>query len=250
LLINAPCRNNIKSLNPLIVIFPSGETMNSTQIASLGVPELSETASVPQHVCCYVTFRIDGVRIFNSGNKYILKGHRDLGTGLWCINLGTDKPHIKFAEANNVYELRNTGKLLNYLHKTMSSPNKSALLQAVRKGHITTCPGLTEVTINKHLKMMPVTAMGHMNQKRQNSCSTKNEIMSDLEDETVTPVSSGLKIHLAYAMVIDQGQIYTDLNGRFSARSSKGNWYVMVCYSYDCNYVKPVPMTSNIHLNG
>jgi hypothetical protein len=27
-------------------------------------------------------------------------------------------------------------------------------------------------------------------------------------------------------------------------RSSKGNWYVMVCYLFDCNYVKVVPMKS------
>jgi hypothetical protein len=27
-------------------------------------------------------------------------------------------------------------------------------------------------------------------------------------------------------------------------RSSKGNWYVMVCYVFDCNYVKVVPMKS------
>jgi hypothetical protein len=25
-------------------------------------------------------------------------------------------------------------------------------------------------------------------------------------------------------------------------RSSKGNWYIMVCYVFDCNYVKVVPM--------
>jgi hypothetical protein len=32
--------------------------------------------------------------------------------------------------------------------------------------------------------------------------------------------------------------------GKFSVRSSKGNSYVMVCYIYDCNYVKVVPMKS------
>jgi hypothetical protein len=35
---------------------------------------------------------------------------------------------------------------------------------------------------------MPATAMGHMNQNRQNIRSTKNEIKSDLEDDIVTPV--------------------------------------------------------------
>jgi hypothetical protein len=48
-----------------------------------------------------------------------------------------------------------------------------------------------------------------------------------------------------YAVVIDQGQIYTDITGRFLVRSSKGNWYVMICYSYDCNYVKALSIKSS-----
>jgi hypothetical protein len=47
-----------------------------------------------------------------------------------------------------------------------------------------------------------------------------------------------------YAVVVDQGQLYTDLTGKFPARSSKGNSYVMVCYIYDCKYVKVIPMKS------
>jgi hypothetical protein len=52
----------------------------------------------------------------------------------------------------------------------------------------------------------------------------------------------GHKNHLMYAIVVDQGQLYTDLTGKFPVRSSKGNSYVMVCYLYDCNYVKVIPM--------
>jgi hypothetical protein len=42
------------------------------------------------------------------------------------------------------------------------------MLQAVKDGHLVTWPGLTEDAINKHLKLTPATAMGHMNQRRQN----------------------------------------------------------------------------------
>jgi hypothetical protein len=52
------------------------------------------------------------------------------------------------------------------------------------------------------------------------------------------------KPHLVYAVLVDQGQLYTDLMGKFPVRSSKGNSYVMVCYVYDCNYVKVVPIKS------
>jgi hypothetical protein len=47
-----------------------------------------------------------------------------------------------------------------------------------------------------------------------------------------------------YAVVVDQGQLYTDLTGKLPMRSSKGNSYVMVCYIYDCNYAKVIPMKS------
>jgi hypothetical protein len=70
----------------------------------------------------------------------------------------------------------------------MFSPTKYALLQAVKNGHLTTWHGLTEQAINKHLKMKPSTAMGHMSQWRQNIRSTsKDSITSDIEDEKVTP---------------------------------------------------------------
>jgi hypothetical protein len=47
----------------------------------------------------------------------------------------------------------------------------------------------------------------------------------------------GAKTHLVYAVVVDQGQLYTDLMEKFPARSRKGNSYVMLCYIYDCNYI-------------
>jgi hypothetical protein len=54
----------------------------------------------------------------------------------------------------------------------------------------------------------------------------------------------GAKTHLVYAFVVDKGQLYTDLTGKFPVWSSKGNSYVMVCYIYDCNCVKLIPMKS------
>jgi hypothetical protein len=131
------------------------------------------------------------------------------------------------------------------LHKSLFSPTKSALLQAVKNGHLITWPGLTEKAINTHLKLTPATAMGHMNQRRQNIRSTsKTPITSDIEDFTTTNTNSGTKTHLVYAVLVDQGHFYTDLTGKFPVRSSKGNSYVMVCYVFDCNYVKVAPMKS------
>jgi hypothetical protein len=188
-----------------------------------------------------VTFKQDTVTICNSGSSQILSGPRDVSTGLWRINLKQTNNHIPEPIANNVYALRNTGSLVHYLHKALFSPTKSAMLQAVKDGHLITWPGLTEDAINKHLKLTPATAMGHMNQRRHNIRSTSK---APIEKQKTPDTDLGTKTHLVYAVLVDQGQLYTDLTGKFPVRSSKGNSYVMVCYIYDCNYVKVIPMKS------
>jgi hypothetical protein len=131
------------------------------------------------------------------------------------------------------------------LHKALFSPTKSALLQAVKNGHLITWPGLMEKVINKHLKLTPATAMGHMNQRRHNiRYTSKTPITSDIEDFTTTNTNLGTKTHLVYAVLVDQRQLCTDLTGKFLVKSSKENSYVKICYVYDCNYVKLVPMKS------
>jgi hypothetical protein len=117
-----------------------------------------------------------------------------LNTGLWRINLRHEHQQRSAGVANNFYELRNTGALVNYFHKAMFSPTKYALLQAFKIGHLITWPGLTEHAINKHLKLTPATAMGHMNQRHQNIRSTSNVTpTSDSSDEVVTTASQGPK---------------------------------------------------------
>jgi hypothetical protein len=155
--------------------------------------------------------------------------------------LRKDNQQLQQSVANNVYELRNTGALIHYLHKALFSPTKYALLQAVKNRHLVTWPGLIEEAIHKHLKFTPATAMGHMNQRRQNIRSTSK---TPIEDVPTTDTNLGTITQLVYAVLVDQGQLYTDLTGKFPMRSSKVNSYVMVCYVYDCNYVKVFPIKS------
>jgi hypothetical protein len=148
--------------------------------------------------------------------------------------LRKDNQQLQQSVANKVYELRNTGALVHYLHKALFSPTKSALLQAVKNRHLITWPGLTEEAINTHLKLTPAKAMGHMNQRRHNIRSTsKAPITAAIEDVSATNTILGTKTHIVYAVLVDKGQLYTDLTGKSPVRSSKGNSYVMVCYVYD-----------------
>jgi hypothetical protein len=84
-------------------------------------------------------------------------------------------------------------------------------------------------------------AMGHMNQRRHNIRST---LKAPIEKQPTPDKDLGTKTHLVYAVVVDQGQLYTNLTGKFPVQSSKRNSYVMVCYIYHCNYVKVIPMKS------
>jgi hypothetical protein len=171
--------------------------MNSTQTDILDITQLSKAAKAAHifpamennsllsvgQFCdegYSVLFSIDEVTILNETQQIIMKGSRYITTGLWRINLCQNKPSCNMAPkdahihpVNNVYSLRNTGALVNYLHKAMFSCTKSALIHAVKKGHLATWPRLTEEAINKHFKLTPATAVGHMKQKRQNIWSTK-----------------------------------------------------------------------------
>jgi hypothetical protein len=232
--------------------------MESSHTAELDIPELNAAASkahffpgMANHsllsvgqLCdegYIVTFKRAAVTICDSGNSQILSGPRDSNTGIWRINLKHTNSHIPEPIANNAYELLNTGALVHYLQKALFSPTKSATLQAVKDGHLITWPGLTENAINTHLKLTPATAMVHMNQRRQNIRSTSKE---PVETKPTPDTDLGTKNHLVYVVVVDQGQRYTDLTRKFPVRSSRGNSYVMVCYVYDCEYVKVIPMKS------
>jgi hypothetical protein len=253
LLVNAPCLSRVKSRTPLTVCLPNGATMTSYHTAELN-SAASRAHAFPGMANHYllsvgqlcdegytVTFKQASVTICDSEKSQILSRPRDLNTGLWCINLKQTNNHILEPIANNIYELRNTGALFNYLHKALFSTNKYAMLQAVKDGHLITWPGITEEAINKHLKPTPATAMGHMNQRRQNIRSkSKPPIVAQPTPDT----DLGSKTQFMYAVVVDKGQLYTDLTGKFLVRSSKRNSYIMVCYIYDCNYVKVIPMRS------
>jgi hypothetical protein len=123
------------------------------------------------------------------------------------------------------------------------------MLQAVKDGHLITWPGLTEDAINKHLKLTPATAMGHINQRRQNIRSTSK---APTEKQQTPDTDLGTKTHLVYAVVVDRGQPYTNLTGKFPVRSSKGMYcyvtYMTVTTSKSCQYSPGLPRNGSKHM--
>jgi hypothetical protein len=240
LLVNAPCLNKVKSQTPLAVRLPNRATMESSHTAEFDIPELNAAAS-KAHVLSgmanhsllsvgqscdegyIVTFKNASVTVCNSQESQIMSGPWDLDTGLWRINLKQDNQHIPEPIANNMYELRNTGAVVHYLHKALFSPTKSALLQAVNDGHLITWPGLAEDTIHKHLKLTPATVMGHMNQIYQNIRSNSK---TPIAGTPTAATDLGTKTHLVHAVLVDQGKLYTDLTGKFPVK--------LICHGLLC----------------
>jgi hypothetical protein len=206
LLVNAPCLNKVKSQTPLTVRLPNGATIESFHTSELNIPELNAATSkahvfpgMANHsllsvgqLCTegyIVNFKNASVTVCNSQKFQILSGPRDLDTGLWRINLRRDSQQVHQPVANKMYELRNTVAFVHYLYKALFSPTKSALLQAVKNGHLITWPGLTEDAIHKHLKLTPATAMGHMNQRRHNIISTSKAPIAEVLPTDTEPTS-------------------------------------------------------------
>jgi hypothetical protein len=64
------------------------------------------------------------------------------------------------------------------------------------------------------------------------------------DDEDITPLGLEEKTHIVFAVVLDHGQVHTDLTGAFPTRSIRGNNGLMICYSYDANNIHPIAMNS------
>jgi hypothetical protein len=59
------------------------------------------------------------------------------------------------------------------LHAACFSPVKSTWITAIKNGHFTSWPVLTEQAVGKHLSKSTSTTKGHLNQQRQNAKTTK-----------------------------------------------------------------------------
>jgi hypothetical protein len=80
---------------------------------------------------------------------------------------------------------------------------------------------------------------GHMNQIRQNIRSTQPKVTAPTLDPDT--VQEG-KCRYVLAVIMETGQNYMDLAGRFPTKSHSGNKYLLVLYDYERNSVLSAPM--------
>ena len=85
--------------------------------------------------------------------------------------------------------------------------------------------------------------MGHMDQQRQGTRSTKPvPIKPDTMDE-VTHLPNNKRSHHVYMTITDlDSKIYSNQTGRFPITSNCGNFYVVIFRAVDGNYIKAYPI--------
>jgi hypothetical protein len=110
---------------------------------------------------------------------------------------------------------------------------------------------MTLDNLNKHYKRTIATAKGHMAQTRRNTRSTQPKPTPDEENDNTTTEDFAPTYILpqqtngVYAILTElDGNVYTDLTGRFPTTSSKGNKYVLILYEYDGKAILAEPMKS------
>jgi hypothetical protein len=191
LLANAKCSNKIPTATPWAVRLPNGDTITSTQTATLNMPSLPHTTrqahilpglaqqsllSVGQ-MCdsgCSVTFTATEVTVTN-GESTILTGLRDKESSLWRVPL---EPNVRMEighehSAHNVYEQKSIQSAITYLHACFFIPVTDTWLKAIQTGHFATWPSVTVENVLKYLSKSDETSKGHMNQIIQNIRSTQ-----------------------------------------------------------------------------
>ena len=125
--------------------------------------------------------------------------------------------------------------LAKFLHQSLFSPRPSTLKKAIKKGFLTSFPGLTENLVDKHLEPSVATESGHLRQEKQHLQSTSNH----LSDTDFFPPREDKTKDVIFAITTykDKDLAAADLTGRFPYRSSRGHQYVMVMYHWDTNVI-------------
>ena len=142
----------------------------------------------------------------------------------------------------------NLQERIKYLHQCAFSPTPRTWIQAVKKGHFKTWPGVTVDAIQRYLPKSEATTMGHLDQQRKNTQLTKSQKDDHDTMTSPSPLEKGLSTQAMYTATIcynePTGRLYTNLMGRFPVQSSRGHKYILVAYNFDSNSIHVKPLKS------
>jgi hypothetical protein len=253
-MVDSPLTDIHPTANPIHVELPDGSTITSTHTGILPLPNLPDNA-IRAHIfprltsgslisigllCdagCTATLDKDKIVIHN-GQLHVATGLR-ASNGLWHLPL-TPKPRANLS----TLATQTARDRIAFLHAAAGYPVQSTWTQAIDKGFFATWPGLTTAAVTRHLPKSLVTALGHMDQTRANSRSTKPKDAPAKPPPTHSdnPDSTERRHYIYVDCQPTTGQIFSDLPGRFLTPSSRGHNYLLVVYDYDSNAILAEPM--------
>lgn len=245
------------------VRLPKNHFITSTVKVHLPIPSLSIKATKTHifkdlrsaslisigQICdndCLALFSKFNLKIFNKNGKTILSGTLNTADGLWDVNL-TDNKII--TDQQNTFTILRIDKrkadLATYLHSCCFSPTKKNFIYAIKKGYLSTWPGLTMELISKHLHPNIATTKGRIRQEQKNiHPTTKLNFPSEPptieETSKIANPDNQLKTHDCFITITtkEEGTSFSDLTGQYPIISSRGNKYILVLYDYDSNSIQ------------
>ena len=144
-------------------------------------------------------------------------------------------------------DTRTKTELIQYLHECCFSPTPRTFLKEIKNRRFLTWPCLKNKHFLKHPPPSIATALGHLDQERENLQSTKQvKLESEIEeDNNFYPKKEAVKTHELCATIIPFNKKikgFRDLTGTSPHKSTRGNFYVMIMYDYDSNAILSKPI--------
>ena len=133
---------------------------------------------------CTAIFSKHQCTIYNKHNQPVVTGFRNHTTRLYEQHIPTYN-NQNTHQTNATLPTTNLQEHIKYLHQCAFSPTTRTWIQAVKKGHFKTWPGVTVEVIQHYLPKSEPTTLGHIDQQRKNLQSTK--LTDDDQDTMYTP---------------------------------------------------------------
>jgi len=95
--------------------------------------------------------------------------------GQWQPRRPSKQARKALRQADSVYDLPSTEQAIKWMHAICGYPVKSTWLKVIKAGNYVGWPMLTKRNVQKYYPETIETAKGHLNQMRNNVCSTKEK---------------------------------------------------------------------------
>jgi hypothetical protein len=114
----------------------------------------------------------------------------------------------------------------------------------MKRGYLPPFVGLSTSTLKKYPPALEATTMGHMDNRRKNTQSTKPKAnLAQEQDHFPDQPTDNKQTNMCFLEAAEPRHIvYLDQTGRLPQPSSSGNNYLLVAYDYDSNAILMHPI--------